>query len=192
MADQTEISWCDKTFNPLEHGGKLIPGYPAYAITRDGNVWTRWNRGGRGPRTITSNWRRKSPFRSRAGYLRVELYGGEQPKHELVHRLVLLCFVGPCPHGMQGCHNNGIVNDNRVENLRWDTAKNNASDKGIHGTISVGSRQPQAKLTEDGVRRIRAMRRNGILLREIAEVFGVSIAKVGQVTTGKNWKHVNG
>ena len=51
-----------------------------------------------------------------------------------VHRLVLMTFVGPCPEGMEGCHNNGDASDNRLENLRWDTPSENMYDKGRHGT----------------------------------------------------------
>lgn len=51
-----------------------------------------------------------------------------------VHRLVLLAFVGPCPAGMEACHNNGIPSDNRIENLRWDTPSANTYDKVRHGS----------------------------------------------------------
>lgn len=51
-----------------------------------------------------------------------------------VHRLVLEAFVGPCPDGMEGCHNNGDPANNRVENLRWDTHANNMHDVIEHGT----------------------------------------------------------
>jgi len=52
-----------------------------------------------------------------------------------VHRLVMLTFIGPCPEGMEVCHNNGDPADNRVENLRYDTHANNMLDKNDHGTM---------------------------------------------------------
>lgn len=63
-------------------------------------------------------------------YLRVRVAG----KDRYVHRLVLEAFVGPCPPGMETCHNNGDRFDNRLENLRWDTPSNNGRDKAKHGT----------------------------------------------------------
>ncbi|MGB0971438.1 MAG: NUMOD4 motif-containing HNH endonuclease [Mycobacterium sp.] len=54
-----------------------------------------------------------------------------------VHRLVLTAFVGPCPDGMEGCHNNGDASDNRIANLRWDTRANNGADKRRHKTHCV-------------------------------------------------------
>ena len=51
-----------------------------------------------------------------------------------VHALVLLAFVGPRPKGYFACHNNGDNTDNRLSNLRWDTAVANAADAIAHGT----------------------------------------------------------
>lgn len=54
----------------------------------------------------------------------------------LVHRLVLDAFCGPCPEGMQGCHEDDIPTHNYYpENLRWDTPSANRLDSvrnGLH------------------------------------------------------------
>lgn len=50
-----------------------------------------------------------------------------------VHRLVLMAFVGPCPPGMLGLHNNGDPSDSRLENLRWGTPSDNTADMFRHG-----------------------------------------------------------
>ena len=55
-----------------------------------------------------------------------------------VHRLVLEAFVGPCPDGMECCHNNGDPADNRVENLRWGTHTENIHDRRRHHTNRNG------------------------------------------------------
>lgn len=65
------------------------------------------------------------------GHQRVNL--GRRERGLRVHRLVLEAFVGPCPPGMECCHNNGDPSDNRVENLRWDTKKANVADRRKHG-----------------------------------------------------------
>lgn len=52
---------------------------------------------------------------------------------QMVHRLVLTAFVGPCPPGLEGCHSNGIATDNRLVNLRWDTHEANIQDLVRHG-----------------------------------------------------------
>lgn len=46
---------------------------------------------------------------------------------------VALAFMGPSPFaGAVVCHNNGCVTDNRVSNLRWDSALGNSADRLIH------------------------------------------------------------
>ncbi len=62
------------------------------------------------------------------GHLTVNLYRNGVARHHGVHRLVLEAFVGPCPEGMEGCHVNSDPGDNRLENLKWDTPKNNQAE----------------------------------------------------------------
>lgn len=54
--------------------------------------------------------------------------------------------MGPCPDGMEACHNNGDQLDNRIENLRWDTHSANIYDQVAHGNI-----RPRVKRTAFGV-----------------------------------------
>lgn len=68
-----------------------------------------------------------------------------------VHRLVLFAFVGFPEIGQEGCHNNGIASDNRIENLRWDTHANNNADRKKHGTYPSGKDHPMygRKMTDE-------------------------------------------
>ena len=96
-------------------------GYPKYRVGDDGSVWTyRMNREGiyRWKIRILSTLRKKP-------YKRICL----GKKMFLVHRLVLLAFVGPCPVGMEGCHFDNDATNNRLSNLRWDTLSNNQKDR---------------------------------------------------------------
>jgi hypothetical protein len=54
--------------------------------------------------------------------------GGGRIKRYGVHRLVLEAFIGPCPEGMECCHNDGNPKNNSIDNLRWDTHINNVKD----------------------------------------------------------------
>lgn len=90
-----------------------------------------------------------------------------------VHRLVLEAFVGPCPDGMECCHNNGIRDDNRVENLRWDTHAGNQADKVAHGTIATPVRNDKKLLGA-----VRRMMNAGESYNRMAERIGVSYSRV--------------
>lgn len=71
------------------------------------------------------------------GYMRLRLSRPGLGVTGKVHRLVTLAFVGPCPDGMEVCHNNGRKTDNRLENLRYDTSSASGLDKIRHGTTTM-------------------------------------------------------
>lgn len=74
------------------------------------------------------------PIAYNNGYQWVSLTGNGRRGRAPIHRTVLLAFVGPCPDGMQACHNNGDKSNNALSNLRWDTVAANAADRTTHGT----------------------------------------------------------
>jgi len=68
------------------------------------------------------------------GYRGIILCRNKVHKRRYLHDLVLSAFVGPRPVGHYGCHNNGVRDDNRLANLRWDTPSANNLDQLRHGT----------------------------------------------------------
>lgn len=126
----------------------------------------------------------------RYGYPLVALgVHGKRTVHA-VHRLVLAAFIGPCPEGMEACHNNGNRADNRVENLRWDTRSANFIDKRAHGTASFGERNKWAKLTWEQVRAIRREYRPNhptCSRPALAKKYGVGVTAIDKILSGKTW-----
>lgn len=55
-------------------------------------------------------------------------------------RLVLETFVGPCPEGMECCHNDDNSYNNVLSNLRWDTRRANLLDRFRNGRITYSGR----------------------------------------------------
>ena len=110
---------------------RSVVGYEGwYEVSNEGNV--------RSVPRVARNGRRFPglPLAAQAhrdGHLRVPLYRNSEEKFFFVHRLVLAAFVGECPPGMQGCHNDGDSTNNRLSNLRWDTVSANARDRVRHG-----------------------------------------------------------
>ncbi len=60
----------------------------------------------------------------------------------------------------------------------------------VRGRGTTGSRNANARLTEDDVREIRRLHRSGIRNRELAAQFGVGKNNISMIITGATWKHV--
>lgn len=171
---------------------RAIPDFPAYRVGDDGSVWSRYRRIGRGGWSgdLGDTWRRLKPHVDKDGYLSVALRKDGKYRQWRIHRLVLEIFVGPCPAGMLTAHNNGVRDDNRLENLRWDTQSNNVADKLAHGTIQRGETHGMSRLKEADVRDIRRRYAAGERADSLAAEFGMAAVTVRKVIARTLWKHV--
>ena len=119
------------------------------------------------------------------GYARVFFNG----KSRKASRIVFEALVRPIPAGLNVLH----TCDNRTclnpAHLYLGTYKDNARDRDARGrrTAPVGERNPNAKLTEDAVRHIRATSESGVAL---SARFDVSESLIRHVRTLRSWKHV--
>lgn len=107
-----------------------------------------------------------------------------------VHRLMLKTFVGPCPFGHETAHGNGIRADNRIENLRWATKKENMIDRAAHGKTRPGWHYAPSLLSRGDVEWIRAYPKRRGMFREMGERLQVSAATIRLAYLGKNWARV--
>ncbi len=168
---------------------RACPDFPNYIVSDVGDV-----RNVKTGKTLKPQHPQARAKRSTRGknHTVVRLYkpGLFYGKDILVHRLVLLAFVGSCPTGMQGCHEDGDPTNNKVGNLRWDTPKGNAADRVRHGTDFRGVKHRCAILNEDDVREIVARRKHGELVRCIADLYGVARTTVSAVVNGASWTHI--
>ncbi len=124
------------------------------------------------------------------GYNWVYLSKNNIRRKYYIHRLVLESFVGPCPQEMEGCHNDGKTKNNFIENLRWDTRKNNNRDKIKHGTLVCGSKIKQSKLSDQNVIDIINRYINGESGTNIAKDFCVNFSAIYKILRQESWKHV--
>lgn len=64
------------------------------------------------------------------------------------------------------------------------------SSNSMRGTPHSGSENWSAKLTEAQAYKIRAMRADGHALKEVAELFGISVSEVSLIALRKRWAHL--
>lgn len=120
-------------------------------------------------------------------YFRIGLSKDKKVKTLKIHLLVLTAFVSSRPIGMQGCHNDGDSANNFLDNLRWDTPKNNQNDRKIHGTSVVGEGNGRAILNEKDVLEIRASPLNN---EEISLKYGLALSYINNLKKKRTWAHI--
>lgn len=181
---------------PIEF--RTIARFVGYRFGDDGSVWSQRERISLGGRSgsgtrLAGAWKPMTPRLAKGGYLVIGLTCTEGGRREYkVHRLILEAFQGPCPAGMGCRHLDGNPLNNRAENLRWGTQRENNHDKLIHGTQSRGSNHGIAKLVEEQVAQIKIMLGRGCSERAIGRQFGVKRQTINAIRCGRTWSHVPG
>lgn len=181
MLAQEQVEW------------RPVVGFEAiYEVSSDGRIRSvdRWveqeNRGGPCKRLVRGCELKNAVSR---GYTVVNLWADGRAVKRGVHRVMLEAFIGPCPDGMETCHNDGIRSHNIISNLRYGTPAQNGHDRIFHGNSRPGSKCHLAKLDERTVLRIREAA--GELNRnQLAAKFDVTIDNLGFILRRKTWRHI--
>lgn len=158
---------------------KDIPGWEGlYMINKNGDIFS------------VRNNRKLTPDYINKRYKQIVFSKNNKTKRYLIHRLVMLTFVGPS--NLTVNHKNGIKSDNRLENLEYVTQKENIAHSHKKGlaNIAKGEKSGKAKLTEKEVIEIKKYILSGNIHREIAEKYGVTRGAITDIARGKNWKHI--
>lgn len=166
---------------------RIIPGYESYEVSNLGQVRSIVFKNG------TTCRPRKEPlyiskFKEKNGYIAVHLPKDGYTTIKRIHQLVLLAFIGPA-NGLECSHLDGNPENNKLENLKYESHLDNNRRKIIHGTSLVGENHNLAKLNNQKVIEIRDKYK--LMSRKLlAKEYGVSRATIDNIINRKNWKHI--
>lgn len=125
-------------------------------------------------------------------YPNITLCKQGKTKTFLIHRLVLLCFLGDSE--LQVNHLDGDKTNNKLTNLEYCTPSANLNHAAKSGLLNPtkGTKNPQAKLTDADVFFIKEAAKNKThKQKELAEIYNVSRATISMINSGRLWKHLN-
>lgn len=165
---------------------KPIPGYEGrYSISECGAVYSH----------ISDRQLKHS--KAGAGYCIVFFYNKETQKNKglYIHRLVAASFVKNPALKPEVNHIDGNKENNHFSNLEWATKKENSQHAlrsglrpcaGEYANISMGPKG----FCDDDIRRMRALRSDGLTVKKISEIFEISSRHAGMIVNRKSYKNV--
>lgn len=177
--------------NRLPDDARPVKEFPRYFVTPDGVVYHQ-------SRTGVVTKRRLQPMKD--GHLAICISRNGKKRLRLVHHLVAFTFLPPRTNPSHEVrHLNGDPADNKVDNLKWGTHKENGEDMVRHRTCGAWTRPDStkrgdqvfgSKINDFIAREILVVKRPGVTRARLARFYGVSVSIVKDVLAGRTWAHV--
>ena len=154
-----------------------VPGYEMYGASKDGSIFSLWN------------YKVMSPHINKYGYLQTIFHNQNQRKTVLIHRMILLTFVGESHLPVNHIDGNKLNND--ISNLEYCTNQENIDHAIRTGLMDQkGENHHNSKLTEFDIIKIRRLYIQGTSQKELAEKFNIGQPHISSILLRKTWKHV--
>ncbi len=167
---------------------KPIPGYPGYCADLNGDVYST---------------RMGAPHRMSArlhlGYMHVVVrcgIGRDTKVKMPLHQLIALAFHGPKPTAAHvAMFKDGDARNARPDNIEWSTRVDVVAGQMSRGSAAClrrGESSNSAKLSDDDVRSIRSLIRNGSSQSSAARAFGITPTHARQIGQGITRREAGG
>lgn len=168
---------------------KDIPMFKNFQASNLGNIRISDRLIPRGNHLMNRKGRLLKQTKNEKGYPEVRIIEiGKKPLVQVVHKLVMLTFVGPRPNNYQINHKNGIKTDNRLQNLEWISASDNMKHAySLNLACKRGENNGRAKLTEADILLIREECKVRGRQKQLAKRFGVTQTTISYIKLGKSW-----
>ena len=162
----------------MEKVWKPIQQQPEYSVSSAGEVMNN------------STGHIKKLRKDKDGYLRVTLY--PSGKTISAHRLVMTNHTPKSEWKKQVNHKDFDKTNNNIDNLEWNTPKENIQHKHLHGRNPDirGSKHPMAKLDDEDVYFIKFKLSLYLSNAATARFYGVSGSTVDRIRNGQAWSHI--
>ncbi len=122
---------------------------------------------------------------TQSGFMGVALCANGTPRTISVSRLVLMAFVGP-GDGLEACHNNHDIRDNKLSNLHWGTRLQNEQEK------TEAGRRPECsvlrRLSDADIKKAWGLYKTGLTQTQVARSLGKPIDTIHLLLRGKTWR----
>lgn len=134
----------------------------------------------------------KKPYVRNDGYVVINLVKDKKQKTFYIHKLVAEYFVenNNCKN-TEVNHIDGNKQNNLYSNLEWCSSGENKLHAYNNGLTKRGSDRPSSKLSEDDVKKIPQLIKDGYSIKEISIKFGVSTTSIHHVLKGRNFRYLN-
>lgn len=165
---------------------KEIQGFENYQISNLGNVIGNEVKTSFGVGYKTYPIRVIKQWKCKKGYCYVTLKNLKIKKNLSIHRLIGMHFIENKENKPQINHINGIKDDNNVNNLEWNTAKENLYHARINKLNNIsGVNNYKSKLTIQDILQIRESK---LTQRELSLIYNISQVGISKIKLYKTYK----
>lgn len=177
---------------------KDIPGFDGlYQASTLGNIRSLPKKLGRNMKNGTlksyfTKQRLLKPRPHRQGYVMTTLYKNGKRFDFMTHTLIAKTFIGDILKGFTVNHIDGVKNNNKVSNLEVISMRDNilhAWSKGLQKP-NIGQMNGSSKLSDENVRSIKMAFLCGISVKELSDIYEVSLSCIKNIKSGRSWKHI--